>query len=461
MNVIGVIERRGPTDGNAVSESVFTPMAAAGLTTLKLQYDWRTDEHRLFAAKEWEPNLDFSRYNRTFYSESLLTEDAVYLNTGQVRALFAEHGLSGYLEEVLELMREGRHFGIEAYFHQGKDIRFMCHQHSRKQGLMNKRHAILAGGIRRHRLDEPELEVIVDGLNLGRAMSFKNIAAGLDFGGCKTTVQMDELDLEDMEALGFLSFALDRCRTMTGPDMNFPTAMSDVINKHFSASFTSGPASPLGETGKPTAYGTFLALKEAVRFTEGQANLAGKTVAVMGLGAVGWHMAELVGSEAAHVYVADINPARMEEFIASHPAINATAVGVAEVLDLDADILVPCAIGGIIDEDTIGRLRFRYVFGPANNQLKATSQAEEERLARLLAQRGILFQTEWWHNTAGVMCGAEEYLHGSEASYDKLTARIEATIPRNTFANLTQAKELGITPTENAYRTCAATIYGN
>jgi glutamate dehydrogenase/leucine dehydrogenase len=83
---------------------------------------------------------------------------------------------------------------------------------------------------------ERELDVIVDGLNLGRAMSFKNIAAGLDFGGCKTTVQMDPHDFDDLEALGFLSFALDRCRTMTGPDMNFPTEMSDVINAHFSSS---------------------------------------------------------------------------------------------------------------------------------------------------------------------------------------------------------------------------------
>lgn len=56
---------------------------------------------------------------------------------------------------------------------------------------------------------------------------------------------MDELDLADMQALGFLSFALDHCPTMTGPDMNFPTAMSDVINAHFSQSFTSGPSSPL------------------------------------------------------------------------------------------------------------------------------------------------------------------------------------------------------------------------
>ncbi len=77
--------------------------------------------------------------------------------------MFAEHGLSGYLSTVLDRMRVGRHVGIEAYFHAGKDIRFLCHQHSRRQGVTNRRHATMAGGIRRHAPTEHELDVIVDG----------------------------------------------------------------------------------------------------------------------------------------------------------------------------------------------------------------------------------------------------------------------------------------------------------
>ncbi|MDF3306611.1 Glu/Leu/Phe/Val dehydrogenase family protein [Rhodococcus sp. T2V] len=442
-----------------MDQSIFAPLKAAGLTSLKLQYDWRTDRHRLYAAKEWDADLDFAQYNHSFHVESLLTSDAVYLGHEQVLALYAEHGLADYLDEVLELLRGGKHFGIEVYYHQGRDIRFMCHQHSRRQGLMNKRHATLAGGIRRHPLEERELDVIIDGLNLGRAMSFKNIAADLDFGGCKTTVQMDPLNLDDLEALGFLSFALDHCRTMTGPDMNFPTAMSDVINAHFSKSFTSGPASPLGETGKPTAYGTYLALKEAIRFEEGTDTLTGKTVAVMGLGAVGWSMAEYLLDGGARVVVSDIDEARAADFLAGHPGRAVESVPVGAIMDIEADVFCPCAIGGILDEDTIRRIQFRYVFGPANNQLKATTQDEEIRLADLLAERGILFQTEWWHNTAGVMCGAEEYLHGADANTADLMAKVERIVPAKTRANLTQAKELGITPTENAYRTCVDTIY--
>jgi hypothetical protein len=229
------------TPGDHVDRSIFTPLEKAGLTTLKLQYNWRTDEHTLYAAREWDTDIDFSRYNADFTAYTTLSHTGEYFNTEQVRALFAEHGLTDYLDEVLDLLRQGRHEGIEAYFHSGKNIRFMCHQHSRRLGLRNKRHAIMAGGIRRHPLSDPEIEVIIDGLNLGRAMSFKNIAAGLSFGGCETTVHMDELDLEDLEALGFLAFSIDRCRTMTGPDMYFPTAMADVINEHFSLQFTNGP----------------------------------------------------------------------------------------------------------------------------------------------------------------------------------------------------------------------------
>ncbi|WP_374975600.1 Glu/Leu/Phe/Val dehydrogenase dimerization domain-containing protein [Microbacterium trichothecenolyticum] len=244
---------------------------------------------------------------------------------------------------------------------------------SRRQGILNKRHAILAGGIRRHPLEEEEFAVLVDGLNLSRAMSFKNIAAGLDFGGSKTTVQMEPLDVADLEALGFLAFALDRCRTMTGPDMNFPTEMADVINEHFSAQFTNGPSSPLGESGRPTAYGTYLALKEAVRFRESTDSLTGKSAAVMGLGAVGWYLAEHIYSETQDLLVADVDKERVARFLAQHPG--AREVAVDEVLGLDVDILAPAAIGGIIDESVIERLRCRYLFGPANNQLNASVDA--------------------------------------------------------------------------------------
>lgn len=441
-------------------KSLFTPLRQEGLTSLKIRYDYKTGLVRYFAAKEWEPDIDFSGYNDKFLVDSLLTDEARYLNTREVAAMYEKYGLKDYLDQVVDLLRQGRHFGMECYFYEKYDIRFMCNMHSFKLGLNNKRHATLAGGIRRHGFEDEELEVIIDGLNLGRAMSFKNIAAGLSFGGCKTTVHMDPLDLGNLDMMGFLGFAIDRCRTMTGPDMNFPTEMADVMNKHFSAQYTNGPSSPVGESGKPTAYGVFLALKQAVKFTEGRDSLAGMSAAVQGLGSVGWYMAGHLADEGMKLYVTDLSEERVKKFIAEHPGRDITAVPLDEIMKVKADVLCPCAVGGVITEENIPALNFKYVWGPANNQLRATSQDEEIRLAKMLAERGIVFQAEWWHNAAGVLCGAEHYLYGDDARLEEVNKKAEAIIPQNTWDNLVKAKEKGITPTEAVYATCREIIYG-
>ena len=212
-----------------MANSLFIPLREEGLTTMRIRYDFKTGAVRLYAAKEWEPDFDFSKYNHEWWIDGIYTEDAKYLNTKEVWAMFEKYGQKEYLEEVIDLLRAGKHFGIDIYYYEKYDIRFMMNEHSRKLGVLNKSHSIMAGGIRRHSYEEPEIEVIIDGLNLGRGMSFKNIAGHLPFGGCKATVTMNPLDMDNMEIMGFLAFALDSCRDMTGPDMNFPVEMSDVM----------------------------------------------------------------------------------------------------------------------------------------------------------------------------------------------------------------------------------------
>lgn len=439
-------------------KSLFTPLKEEGLTTLKIRYDFKTGNVRLYASKDWEKDFDFSLYNKTFYIDGIFTDEAKYLNTKQVRELYARYDLSDYLEEVLSLLRAGKHFGLDALYYDKYDIRFMMHEHSRKLGINNKSHSIMAGGIRRHLPEEEEIEVIIDGLNLGRGMSFKNIAGNLAFGGCKATVQMVPLDITNMEIMGFLGFALDSCRDMTGPDMNFPTEMSDVmIREGYSMQYTGGPSAKTGETGKPTALGVYLSMKQAVKFIEGTESLKGKTIVLMGLGAVGWYMGDYLLDEGVKLYIADIKPETVQKFIHEHPGKNITAIDVDDALEMDVDIVCPCAIGGIIHDENIPNLKCKYIWGSANNQLRASSQDEEIRLSRLLDERGILFQAEWWHNTAGVMCGAEEYLYGG--TWATLLKKIEAVLPVNTWENLNKAKELGITPTECCYKTCEDKLY--
>jgi len=440
-------------------KSLFMPLKAEGLTTLKIRYDFRTDLFKLFAAKEWEKDFDFSQYNKTFCIGGIFTEEARYLNTNEVKELFKKYELEDYLNQVLELIRKGKHFGIDAFYNDKYDIKFMMHVHSKKLGLNNKSAAILAGGIRRHLPEEEELEVIIDGLNLARGMSFKNVAGNLPFGGCKATVQMDELDMNNMEIMGFLGFAINSTRDMTGPDMNFPTAMSDVMHREgYSVQFTGGPQAKTGETGKPTAYGVYLSIKQAVKFYEGTESLDKKSVAVIGLGAVGYYMCEYLLQENVKLYITDINEAVCQSFVDKHANRDIEIVPVESSYMIDVDILCPCAIGGIFSDENIPNLKCKYIWGSANNQLKASSQKEECRLAKLIADQGIYFQTEWWHNTAGVICGAEEFLYNG--TVESLNEKIENILPVNTWNNLVKAKEQGITPTEAAYSTCEDIIYG-
>ncbi len=444
-----------------MENSLFTPLLAEGLTTLQLRHDWKTGGVRLFAAREWDETLSFARYNSDFSASDIPCADEEFCQTAQVRQMFVRHGLGQYLDEVLDLIRKGRHIGIDCFFNRRQNIRYMGCIHSRTLGINNRSHAIISGGIRRHGFDDTELDVIIDGLNLGRAMSYKNVAAGIPYGGCKSAVHMDPLDIDNMEQVGFLAFCIDRIRCFTGPDMRFPTALADVCRqKKYSVQFTGGPEGPLGPTGTPTAYGCYLAMKQAALFRFGDASLAGRSIAVQGLGAVGWHMCGHLLAEGARLLVADIDGERAGELIKHYPLGDITVVPPGEILNARADFLCPCAMGGIMHEENIPNLMFKVILGPANNQLRAVSREQEEKLAALLDERGILFQIDWWHNTGGVLAGAEEYEHGQGASHERLKKRIEATVPVKTWENLCAARDRGITPTRCAYETCEARVYG-
>lgn len=447
------------------NRSLFYPLDQEGLTTLRLQHDWKTDNVFLQASKDWDEDLDWSKYNHDFYVESIKTHDAKFLNDKETRAMFEKYDLTEYLEQVIELLRQGKHFGIDCFYHKGFDIKYLGNMHNRKRGINNTRHGVMKGGIRRHEKCEDELDIIIDGLNLGRAMSFKNIAGELPVGGCKSCVIMDELDLTDMNVCGFLGFCLDEIRCSTGPDMGFSPSMTDVMKENgFSVQYTCGPRGPLGSSGPPTAYGVFISLVQAVRFLTGSEDMTAMSFAVQGLGEVGAAMVEYIVKFVKNpkIYVADINKKTVEKIVATYKAkgIDIEAVDPADILYLDVDVISPCAMGAVLNEESIPKLKCKIIWGSANNQVKASSVEEECRLAKVIADRGILFQTDWWHNTAGVMFGYEEYKYQKDASLERTYKDIDRVLPKNTWDNLNKAKELGITPTESAYRTCDEELYG-
>ena len=88
-----------------MERSLFHPLREEGLTTMKIRYDYRTGAVRLYAAKEWEKDFDFSVYNHKWWIDGIYTEDARYLNTKEVWSLFEKYELKDYLGEVLDLLR--------------------------------------------------------------------------------------------------------------------------------------------------------------------------------------------------------------------------------------------------------------------------------------------------------------------------------------------------------------------
>lgn len=445
---------------NCMHGSVFSLLKEERLNKLDIRYNWETDLFSLRAGLDWSPETAFANYNQSFSIATLDSPKGTWYNNAQTEALFAKHGLLPYLDKIKDLMRKGRHILLDCYYHPEKDIRFVNNVHNDRRGLNNRHSAVVMGGIRRHEPDENELDVFIDGMNLGRGMTFKNVAGDVPMGGCKVTVQMPPIDLDDLESVGFLAFANDKTRNVTGPDMRFPPELADVIKARFSLSITGGPKGPLGPTGTPTAHGTCMAVKQGARFLWGSESLSGKTIAVQGLGAVGSHLASDFLQDGAKLIVSDASSERVRHFLEAHPQADIQVVEPQHILGIEADIFSPAAIGGILHEANISDLKFKMIMGPANNVLKASSQEEECALARKLAERGILYQVEWWHNIAGVMAGYEEYLHQEQASGERLMQKVGKLCTEKTRENIEQSLKEGITPTERAYKIVEKEIYG-
>ncbi len=430
------------------------------LTLLSVTHDWRSGRVCWRAGFEWDGSVPWAGYQKAFTFESCLAAAPRYFGHDAVLEMFRKHGSGDAREEIEGLLKAGRHQGIDFFRESRLGITFMNNMHSNLLGVKNGMHAIRAGGIRRHPLSDPELEVIVDGLNLARAMSFKNAAAEIPFGGCKCTVHSEEVSMEDMERLGFLAYCLDRSRFFTGPDMGFPPELSDVFHEHFTDNITGGRKGPLGPTGTPTAYGVFLAIKAAAEFRYGDTPLREKKILIQGLGAVGYPLAELlIRKERCPLIVSDVNEAAIQRLTQAFPEAEISVVAPERVLETPADIFSPCAMGGIITEAVIPKLQFEIIFGSANNVLAAHSQEEEITLAERLAERGILYQVEWVHNIAGVMAGYEEYIHRDKADRARLYAHIERVCGDGVRKALKEAANLGVTPTEYAYRRIEKRIY--
>jgi leucine dehydrogenase len=209
-------------------------------------------------------------------------------------------------------------------------------------------------------------EAIIDALRLARGMTYKNAAAGLNLGGGKAVIIGDPKKIKSealFRAFGRFVEGLNG-RYITGEDMNMTQQDAAYINCE--TNYIVGLETGSGNPSPMTAYGVFKGMQAAVNEVYGSDDLEGKTVAIQGLGAVGKLLAELLHEAGAKLFVTTRDQAKIDKAVAE---LGATAVGQDEIYGIECDVFSPCAIGAIINDKTIEKLKCKIIAGSANNQL--------------------------------------------------------------------------------------------
>ena len=253
-----------------------------------------------------------------------------------------------------------------------------------------------------------ELDALADALRLSQGMSLKNALADLPFGGGKSVI-MAPTSSHDRTAL-FLAFgaAVETLagRYITAEDVG--TTADDMraikgVTTHVSGIPRAGAFG--GDPSPMTALGVYIAIEESVQRHLRRSDLRGTTVAVQGLGAVGARLCELLHEAGAKLYVADVQPERVETI---RSRCDALPVDVDRILGLAVDVVAPCALGAILNHESISTMQARIVAGAANNQLATPADGER------LHETGILYLPDFLINAGGIISVAREHLGGGD-----------------------------------------------
>lgn len=244
-----------------------------------------------------------------------------------------------------------------------------------------------------------EAEALHDVLRLSRGMTYKSALAGLDLGGGKAVI-IGDARTQKTEAM-FRRFGrfVDSLngRYVTAEDVGMST--TEMVNIRKETSYVAGLPEEMGGSGDPspvTAYGVYCGIKAAVRTAFGSDSLDGRKVAIQGGGNVGRHLTGHLLKDGAVVYITDIHEDKLAAIKAEHPGVNIVAPDAIHTLDVD--IYSPCALGAVVNDDTIDRFKCSIIAGAANNQL-----AKEEVHGKALMERGILYAPDFLINAGGII----------------------------------------------------------
>ncbi len=264
---------------------------------------------------------------------------------------------------------------------------------------------------------DSDADAITDAMRLAKGMSYKAALARVPQGGGKAVI-MKPKGVFNRDSI-FKKFgqavqSLDG-RYITAMDSGTTVDDMDIIR---SQSLYVSSASHIGDPSPTTAKGVALGVVAAVQFKLNK-KITGLTVAIQGLGNVGFALAEYLYKAGAKLIVCDVDS---EKTKAAEHAFHAKVVPVSDIYDQDCHVFSPCGLGGVINEQTIQRLKCSIIAGCANNQLS------EERIGELLHQQNILYAPDYVINSGGLIFASSRFRNLKQAYIDHEVVRLRDTL---------------------------------
>ena len=246
---------------------------------------------------------------------------------------------------------------------------------------------------------ESEEDALQDVLRLSRGMTYKASACGLDLGGGKAVIVGDcsrDKSEKMLKKYGqFLNFL--NGRYITAEDVGTNQNDMDIIRQE--TKYVVGTSGGGGDPSPFTAYGVFRGIKAAVGHHYSTESMKGVRVAVQGLGNVGYHLCRYLYDDGAELIVTDICKENIERTVGE---FKAKAVDPENIFDVECNIYSPCALGAVVNNKTIDRLKCEIIAGSANNVLENESHGDQ------LHQSGIWYIPDYIINAGGLINVAAE-----------------------------------------------------
>ncbi len=248
-----------------------------------------------------------------------------------------------------------------------------------------------------------EAEALTDVLRLSRAMTYKSSVAGLNLGGGKSVVLLDRPEQKTPELLKAFAERINLLRGnyFGAGDVGSDTQDLHIMNQH--CPYITGLSEEdggLGDSSILTALGVFQGIRASVKEKLNRDDLEGLKIAIQGAGKVGFHLVEHLLNAGCEVSISDLNQQALATVREAYPQVQ--TCDILKLYEQDVDVFSPNAIGGVITEDIAHALKAKILAGGANNPLA------NEKVAKILHERGILYAPDFVINAGGVIMVACE-----------------------------------------------------